>query len=260
MAGNLTTERATAGAYLADLNGQNIVDFQFSPHELDFSEDSNIVDRMNVGHYYPELVWISGKLKTFNVKMFIDRSLESMVKDSQNNDPFSDVKRFPDQNPRSDNSVDYSNGLKVANGGQADEIRVEMTSFDVSPEYPKVTNNDEKGVYPELEKVLYYIRPKGLKIPSSSLSDKGILTVEDLEISRFTPPPVVRFFYGNLWKQGYLSKVSYTLSVVNKLLVPQRMEATLEFMIEAEGILNDISQSSTLSQGGGTGQALESDF
>ena len=55
------TQRAIKKAYFSDLDGGNILEFQFMPHELDFTEGGEYSERKPVGNYFPELMWINGK-------------------------------------------------------------------------------------------------------------------------------------------------------------------------------------------------------
>ena len=67
-------ERAVAGAYLSNLDGTVTFDFQFAPHELQFSDRNKFYTRMKVGQYRPEFVWISGDAKELELNLFIDRT------------------------------------------------------------------------------------------------------------------------------------------------------------------------------------------
>ncbi len=97
---NITTDRAVKKAYFSDLSGGHIIEFQFSPHQLDFSEGGNYADRVVTGNYFTDLVWISGRPNKFTVQLFIDRTQESYFVDNFNQDPFSEISRFPNRNPK----------------------------------------------------------------------------------------------------------------------------------------------------------------
>ena len=97
---NITTDRAIKKAYFTNLEGGHLLEFQFTPNELDFVEGGRFVDRIMTGNYFNDLTWISGTPSEFKTRMFIDRTQESYTVESFNSDPFEGIRRFPNSNPR----------------------------------------------------------------------------------------------------------------------------------------------------------------
>lgn len=254
---NLTTDRATKKAYFTDLDGGHLLEFQFAPFELNFEEGGRFVDRLPTGRYFNELVWISGKPTEFNLQMFIDRTQESYVSENFDQDPFSDVRRFPNRNPvygfldivgliegikNSNTSSGFATSFKKKNQQGANEVA--PSNYSASPHYVQRQFDEGSGVIPDLEALLYYVRPKGMKLSEATIHKDGSVKVTDYEQARFTPPPMIRFYYGNLWREGYVIEVKYNLSVMNKLLVPKRMDADIKIACTNWGYLNEMGSGS----------------
>jgi len=249
---SLTTDRAGRRAYFSDISGGHIIEFQFSPSELDFSEGGNFSRRQPTGSYFQELVWISGKTDPYDIRLFIDRTQESYTVDEYNKDPFASFKRFPNRNPRYNNAevFSYITGIGIANtsSGFASSFRkkqdgganeVQPSIYNATPHFKQTQFEENVGVIRDLESLLYYVRPKGLKISEATIQSDGTVDILDFPQSRFTPPPMVRFYYGEFWREGYITQVKYTLSAMNKLLVPRRMDATITMECTKWGYLNE---------------------
>lgn len=254
---NLTTDRATKKAYFTDLDGNHLVQFQFTPDTLEFIESGLYIDRIPIGKYFNNLTWISGKPNTFELRLFVDRTQESYLIENYNQSPFDSVTRFPNQHSET-RSLDILNllaGIKNSNTssgfasnfrdqGEKTSNKVTPTSYNASPDYPQTAFNEGTGVMPDIEALLYYVRPKGLKLSEITIQRSGEVRIDDFDMGRFIPPPMVRFYYGNLWREGYIVDVKYTLSVMNKLLVPRRLDAQIKIACTNWGYLTDLNDES----------------
>ena len=267
--GNLTTNRATKAAYFTELDGSHITPFQFTPNELDFKESGKYTDRLSTGEYFPDMVWISGSANDFKIRMFIDRTMESFVSSDINADPFSSIKklnsRYNDGNTlqilslitaisNGNNPSGFLNDFRSAGGGKGN--KVPMTSHSMSPDFKQNQISDGIGVIKDLENILYFVRPKGLRIDQQSTQSKislynpnpngGVQTqlstvkYQDFQKKRFVPPPMARFYYGSFWREGYIKEVSYKLTCMNSELVPRRMDAEITFGCVRWGYLTEL--------------------
>lgn len=250
---NLTTDRAVKKAYFSNLEGGRIVEFQFSPASLGFEESSKYATRVKTGSYFTDLVWISGNPNAFNIRMFIDRTQESYTSENYNQDPFSSFRRFPNQSPRftSLDSVNLVRGIASSNSssGFASSFKkntkeggkeIQPSNYSASPHFKQSQFNESVGVTPDLEALMYYVRPKGFQLDEITTSNNQVVSVSDFDNGRFTPPPMVRFYYGNMWREGYIIRVKYNLSVMNKLLVPRRLDADITMACTKWGYLNEL--------------------
>lgn len=241
------TERAIKKAYFTDTLGGNLLEFQFSPASLDFEEAGRYSTRNPIGSFFTDMVWISGRPSQFNLRMFIDRTQESYVADTFNQDPFANVKRLPNINPAY-SSLDIVNLINGINGsaffkGRKRNVEgndITPSNYSASPHYSQSNTREDIGVMNDVEALMYYVRPKGLKLSEIIIDNTGIVNTVDFKEGRFTSPPKCRFYYGNMWREGYIVQVRYNLSAVNKSLVPRRMDATLRFSCTRWGHLNDI--------------------
>lgn len=252
---NLTTDRATKKAYFSDMDGGHIVDFQFTPPELDFTEGGRFSDRVMTGQYLTDYIWISGKPSKFNLKLWVDRTQESMLPLNQDQDPFADIVRFPKRtNPRftnfdvvnlirgianNDTSSGFASTFRKKNTSGANQV--DSTIYSGTPDFSQDKYSPERGVYDDVERLMHYVRPLGFKLGNGSIGADGSVSIKDFAQSRFTPPPMVRFFYGNLWTEGYIEEVKYSLSMMSKTLVPRRLEADISFLRTAWGYLDEVS-------------------
>ena len=257
---SLTSNRSTKGAYFSDTKGGNIIDFQFSPETLEFNEGGRFSDRVLTGRYNVDYIWISGQPTKMSIKMWVDRTLESVTPTDATQDPFGDVVRFPKATiPRYAN-FDIVNMVRGMKNGIMDRINgnvknkqlqsktpipIDPSVFAVSPNFDQSTTTSNKGVFHDVEKLAYFIRPLGYEQGVATTNSEGVISISDYKHNRFTPPPKCRYFYGNFWAEGYIQEVSYKLSVMNENLVPLRMEADIEFIVTDKGYLNDIAGSVT---------------
>lgn len=250
------TERATKKAYLTDLNGGNVIDFQFTPEELEFFEGGRFADRQSVGEYHTDYIWISGKPNKFNLKMWVDRTQEAFATGVVNVDPFADSSRFPGVANRKYTNFDLVNLVRgIRNGSTSSGFQstffkpkategnsVDPSIYSFNPDFPQdVIQNNIKGVYYDLERLLYYVRPQGFKLSSGTISTDGVVSLTNFSQTRFMPPPMVRFFYGNSWSEGYIEEVKYSLTAMNKQLVPRRLEADISFLRTRWGYLEELA-------------------
>lgn len=252
---NLTTDRAIKRAYFSDLSGNHIIEFQFSPAELDFSEGGTYADRVSTGNYFTDLVWISGRPTKFRVQMFVDRTAESYFVSNYNQDPFADLTRFPNRLPKY-LDFDILNLVKgIANGNTSSGFvssfkkryegagnDVDASTYSATPHFAQPLDKASQGVLRDLEALMYYVRPEGLTMAEATFKPDGSLNVKDVGQQRFTPPPMARFYFGSIWREGYIINVDYNLSVMNKELVPLRMDANIEFACTRWGYLSEVSQ------------------
>jgi hypothetical protein len=255
---NITTDRAVKKAYFSDLSGGHIIEFQFSPHQLDFSEGGNYADRVVTGNYFTDLVWISGRPNKFTVQLFIDRTQESYFVDNFNQDPFSEISRFPNRNPKYLNFDVVNLAKGIARGGtssgfessfkkgyEGEGNKVEPSTYSASPHYRQTSFDENVGVLKDLEALMYYVRPEGLNLAEATFKADGSVGIKDFSQQRFMPPPMVRFYYGAIWREGYMINVDYNLSVMNKQLVPKRLDANIEIACTRWGYLNDVKPQET---------------
>lgn len=235
--------RATKPTYITTLNGDIAVPFQFAPHELNGAESGNFSERVRIGGHTPELIWISGQVRRLNVPFFIDRTTESIGQRRANPRQFDPLIRFQRSNPkiRPGDAEAYRLGTQNANGGaEEDAGKFVQTDFDPNPNFRQFPDDAGRGVYLDLDLFLHFVRPSGKGITEAKFNSVGEFNILDDQEARFVPPPVCRFFHGNYWLQGYLSRIEYKMSALNALMVPRRLEGTLEFLIEKDGVLIDI--------------------
>lgn len=228
-------ERAVAGAYLSNLDGTVTFDFQFAPHELQFSDRNKFYTRMKVGQYRPEFVWISGDAKELELNLFIDRTYGAKSRNDLGVAPATlDAFRRPATNPR-------VLGQEVAPPPTAPETINEQnfkqyaSLYSPNPNFPQYANDEQAGVYIDFERLRYFLNLNVKRVNREDLLN-GVIQYED----RFIPPPMVYFIYGNLWMRGYLMEAKYTFSAVNKYLVPKRLDSQIKLIIDADGLLNPI--------------------
>lgn len=234
--------RALKPTYITTLDGSTVILFQFAPFELNGAESSNISQRVRVGGHTPELIWISGEVRQLTVPFFIDRTLESYSNQRYNPRLYDPFIRFQSSNPKLSvgDAEAYRLGTNNANGQQDDAGQFVLTDFDPNPNFRQFQDDNATGVYRDLDLFLRFLRPSGKGITNARFSDTGEFSILDDAEARFNPPPVCRFFCGNYWLQGYLGKVSYRMSAMNSLMVPRRLDGTLDFIIERDGILSEV--------------------
>lgn len=237
-----------ANTYISDIGGNVVIPFQFSLAELSGSESANFSERVRTGGFEPELIWISGQVRRLTVPFFIDRTEESRNYQVQSNLPtrLDNQIRFPSRYPRisQEDALSYEAGLKNsepapgATSKSANEV--ERSQYVATADFKQYDNDGNQGVYRDLELFLYFIRPFGVKLSTGKFDDSGAFSIKDSPESRFTPPPMCRFFHGNYWIQGYVGRLNYNMTAMNSLLVPRRLDGTIEFIIEKDGILSEV--------------------
>lgn len=249
------TERAKKKAYFSDLDGGHIVDFQFAPEELNLTEGGRFADRVTVGHYFTDYVWLSGKPNKLKLTMWIDRTQESMITGDLDVNPFEDVLRFPRRSRPRFTNFDVVNLVRgIASGGTSSGFastfkkkntaganQIDPTVHSATPDFNQSGYNESVGVYRDVEKLMYYVRPEGFELGTATFQNDGSVKISDFKQARFTPPPMCRFFYGSMWMEGYIEEVKYNLTVMNKQLVPRRLEAEISFIRTNWGYLNEIA-------------------
>lgn len=244
------TERAIKRAYFSDLDGGVILEFQFTPADMDFTEGGQFIERIKTGSYFSDFMWVSGKSAPTQLAFFVDRTQASYVSGTMNQNPFSEVQRFPNRFTKYTNLdivgliKNLPSQYKSYVGNKSKEKGTLVASnYSASPHYNQGLD-ENVGVLKDLEALMYFVRPKGLKLAEITIntSDAGEKTVsmKDYQQSRFTPPPMVRFYFGPIWREGYITEVRYNLSVLNKLLVPQRMDASITMLCTRWGYLNEV--------------------
>lgn len=246
---NVTAERASKKAYFSDLEGGHILDFQFTPDELNFTEGGRFVDRVTIGYHKTDYIWLSGKPSKFNLKMWVDRTQESATP-LNNSDPFENAKTQPASRfsklggiavDNLERSALYSAGKKaIVKSGAKNGNEVASTVYSATPDFKQNADNEIKGVYFDLEALLYYVRPIGFKLSTADTQPDGKIKITDYSQSRFSPPPMCRFYYGNYWVEGYIEEVRYSLTAMNKMLVPRRLEADISFLRTNFGYLEEV--------------------
>lgn len=242
--------RAIRKAYFSDIEGNNIIDFQFSPHELEFSETARMKMDYLTGVYGVNIAWNSASYGPFSVKLFIDRTKESFASDK-----LPDTKKTiktPSWFPRPDQSSaivqavkNIVNPIKNRKAGSP-----ELSTYDPAPSY-KQDEAKYNGVLTDLVKFQYFIRPEGYSssIPGMLVNSndyKGKLNVEDESELRFSPPPIIRFFNGDIWMEGYVSKFNYKLGIMDMNLIPQRLTGEITINVHRGGQFQSIGNDASL--------------
>lgn len=269
--------RALAKAYLSNIDGSVIVDFQFAPSELNFSEGSEVKTFNEVGQHDTDLLWVSGKPQQFMLDIFVDRTAESFDNsDKQAFDEWYNIRRFiswyPSLIPILGAASPFGAGVAaVTTAGIAKSLEVYgmfkkkgqvadpsdyPSKYIANPEFMQTRGQGGEriiGVNDDVQKILYFIRPTGYTETSGEQSgddiDKGRFTVEPtVQDAAFNPPPLCRFFYGNIWREGYIIDFNYNLSVPNNLLTPQRLMGQITIQILRGGVLDIIRPPQMLSE------------
>lgn len=240
-----TTERAKKRAYFSDVDGGHIVEFQFTPDELNFSEGGRFADRISTGFHMTDYVWISGKPSKFKLTMWVDRTTESFVNfEASDTDPFANITRLPRNNRFSEDNFALVRGLKRAFMEEAPPMKanaINPSVYSPTPDFSQEGYSDNVGVYMDVEALMYYVRPEGFQLGKAIEDAEGAINLSQFQQSRFTPPPKCRFFYGNAWMEGYIEEVKYSLTMMNKILVPRRLEADISFIRTNWGYLNEVT-------------------
>ena len=233
-------DKATKHAYFSDVTGNVIIDFQFSPHELEFRENSKIVGESVVGHFGNNLLWIGGDVSDVKIHIFIDRTEESFV--GQKSDLTTRHIQTPGifSNPL-EKSVVVDAIKNVISMSQLPGINnPERSYYDPAPHFPQ-KENSETGVLNDIAKFQYFTRPEGYKSNTivikegskSSKRDRYVYTSENDAL--FSAPPIIRFYHGEMWVEGYITNFSYKVSAMNTELIPRRMEGDISIKVHRYG-------------------------
>jgi len=229
-------ERAIKYAYLSNVRGDFVINFQLTPHELKMTESVKIKTESITGNNKVDLYWTSGNVESFNFDMFIDRTQNSRVGASYSTESQrpKNINIFPSIVETSA-TIQGLNKL-FANPVERDEFVI--SGYDPSPHFKQV--DDENGVLRDLEQLKYFMRPDGMEKQKGIMlteggNFKGSFNAPNEDELIFNSPPILRFFYGSIWKEGYLSKLNYTLSVPNRELVPLRLQAKLVMTVHRSG-------------------------
>lgn len=242
-------------AYLADVDGKNIIQFMFAPNTLGFSEGNNYYEEIKIGRTKPDVLWVSAQPQSFSFEIFIDRTAES-AGTNENLDIYADYKTtgfqaasqrfFPSLTQRLRTII---NKLHSSNYTIMAEYEGQLSDLNIAPHYQQnLEENEVKGVLPDLEKLLYYVRQKGAKGSDLVVEDLGNIGEVSSAISQnitadrlFVSPPKCRFYYGSIWKEGYIRNIQYQLLVPNAQLIPRRLVANIDFLITRGGTLSEVN-------------------
>jgi hypothetical protein len=257
-------------AYLCDMNGDNVFAFMFAPHELDFTEENDFFENIPVGSTEPDVLWVGGVPKRFPLEIFVDRTNESGGTNTE-------LDAFYQENVNQSFSSQLAERLARTIGRITDAANADIATFssaptgqkfnfvrsdlNISPQYSQDGyDNETIGVYPDLDRLLYYIRQAGENADSVSI-DEGA-TIEQINsqinkfsnpsVKKFVSPPKCRFFYGTLWREGYVRKLDYKLEVPNAQLIPRRLRAKLEFLWIRGGSLSPVAPAQSTTNVGST--------
>lgn len=242
-------EKGASFAYFCTVDGRNIFPFQFSPDVLRFSESSNFYHEMVSGRYDVPSHWISGRPQMFPLRLFIDRTGESRVNEAPSNS-LNDYEQGFLSGAGIGGTGLYSGILQGVRSAASrlrrtgGDYEFELSSYDMSPHFKKRSADDDEqiGVYKDLENLLKLMRPKGYPAFNSVQTPVGSIEFTEQDLIQFQPPEKLRFFHGALWKEGYIVSLDYELSVMNGSLIPRRMDANLMFLAERSGIIAETAK------------------
>ena len=239
-------QQATRKGFFADLSSNVLAEFQFNPTEITLPESSEVQSRTPTGREEPDLLWVKGAGRSFRVDLFIDRTAESKGR-GLGNTTVNDYAR-PD-------SYYWGPGSEVSQNVRAVGDRVDRTlnrleklnppapEFNMSDYNPSPHVNpdddgfrEDVGVYGEYQKFLRMKRSEGYENP-----DRRVAMLLGRDV-KFAPPPLIVFFFGDLWVEGYVTELTPKFSVFTKELVPQRLELEVTMSVLASGILAPVPQ------------------
>ena len=230
-------DKALRYAYLANISNDFIIDFQFTPDTLVRTESSDVKTENSTGSFDPNLLWVSGLPESFSVHIFIDRTKGSFVGDKK----FSpNVASKPFNYPNPFESSVILGAIQRVLAGKKVMQDILPSAYDPAPHFAQTETN---GVLNDLERIKYFLRPKGYTssagssiVTQQNFKDKVKISEHNNQL--FIPPELVRFFYGDIWIEGYLNEFKYTLSCLNKNLVPERLEGDLTISVHNSGVLS----------------------
>jgi len=235
-------------AYFCDEKGENMFQFMFAPHTLRFVESQEFNQRVLTGSDEADVLWVSGRPKSFPLNIFVDRTPESGGS-NQHLDLWENKKSAFQLMPSFQQRIrSILAETKAAFKGRDTQFNFVPSDLNVSPHYEQNTTANEKfGVGPDLERLLYFNRQKGATASSVVVRNAQDINTNISQYNKknpklkFVAPPICRFFYGNIWREGYIDNVDYTLSAPNSELICRRLEATLDFIWVRGGTLQETS-------------------
>lgn len=242
-------ERAKRRAFITNVDGSKIIDFQFTPTGFSGEETASYNVKNKTGVHDADMLWVSGNSHSLPIEIFIDRTEESVGTGKQ-------VDKFAPLDTNKTyfmyDAEQYVLAMRAVAEGLYNGIpasRIVKTDYAVSPEFAQGDENtrNANGVYPDLLNFLYFVRPKGYVSTDAKVSSYDVKTVRGFfkyksrVAQKFVPPPMLRYFFGNIWVEGYASGFTYELSMVNKDLIPLRLTGTLNIHVSDWGILSSIN-------------------
>ena len=256
----LGSDRATGRAFFSDLDGGNIIDFQFAPFTLDFEEGGQYEQRTQIGRHFTDAVWISGKPNMFNLNMFVDRTNESVPMDLYDM-PYNTLRRFPERQYSQYNPLQAASLVRgMMRSDVLGDKDFKQSEYFANPAFAD-GYDPARGIYPDLERLLQFVRPVGVSVDNNTIRNSGEVNLEEFEEYRFVAPPMVRFYYGTHWRECYMTSVKYRLSAMNKELVPRRFEADISLIAIRWGYLENVTNfndSISTDRGFGSGEDYNS--
>ncbi len=250
-----TLPKALRKGFITDLKGNNVIEFQFNPTEFEFQESNVFNERNLTGREDTDTLWVSGSPEKFTMELFIDRSIESRGNMTSSTD-ISGLVGSPD--PMAGNATaQYGRYVFDKARNVINEVKGIKREFDgnniVFSDYnpsPHININDEGfdddiGVWNEYNKFRKYLKPEGWR--QADLRQIQANNGNAIIDRQFIPPPVAILYFGDLWVQGYMETLNPRFSVMNRMLVPQRMEITFSMTVQNKGILSPVNNAVTTS-------------
>jgi hypothetical protein len=239
-------EKALTHAYFSDVSGKVVIDFQFSPASLTFVENSKVVEETVVGHYGNDLLWIGGNVSDIKLHIFLDRTEESLV--GQKSDALNRTIKTPNVFVAPFQSSVILEAIKNVLGmsSRPGINDPERSSYDPAPHFAQNPNNTT-GVLGDVAKFQYFMRPEGYKNSviivegGANKSSKDEDTLTNPNDALFSMPPLIRFYHGEIWVEGYLSVFNYKLTVMDKQLIPNRLEADINIKVHRFGTFRTVT-------------------
>jgi len=218
-------------AYITNLDGSVIIDFQYSPHEMDRSTKSNIKTSTYTGSVDVDLYWVSGEPESVPIPFFIDRTKESMPYKGGTQAEVK-PKTLDWLRPVYDNSA-LAQIIRGMVKSKTPSEKIPTSEYNATPHFKQ---NRDSVLY-DIEVFESFLRPEGYKqVPASVVvqSYEFRNNTPDNNAVRFVPPQMIRFFYSGLWVEGYLENIDYKYSIFMSGK-PQRVEGTLTIAAHKKG-------------------------